>query len=104
MCHICKDKFSVHEKIAAHDFSEQMREFYGLSVKEPKRHRLTKKSLLARIENELGKLQIENNQKHVARLENLILEDIDLETMDEKFKIIMEEYYQDKLKDETNAG
>ena len=57
MCKICKTKFDIHEKIAAHDYYEQMRAFQGLSVKEPKKYRLTKRSLLSRIENELMRLQ-----------------------------------------------
>jgi len=100
MCRVCNDRFNIHEKIAAHDFIEQMREFYGLAVKEPRKRRLTKKSLLSRIENELMRLQIESDKNHVEKLQNLMAQEIDLQLMNEQFNSIMQEYYQLKLREE----
>ena len=102
MCHICKDRFSVQEKIAAHDYVEQMREFYGLQVKEPKKRRLTKKSLLARIEHELSRLQDESVR---VKLQELVVQPLDdLAIVNEKFESVMRDYYREMLKDEANAS
>ena len=97
MCTICSDRFNIHEKIAAHDYYEQICEFYGLVAKEPKKRKLKKKSLLMKIEHQLMKLQIESNQKYLRELQELVTLEVDLTTMNEKFKNIMLNYYQGKL-------
>ena len=100
MCFVCKDRFNIHEKIAAHDYYEQLCEFNNLPIKEPRKRRLTKKSLLMKIENILLKLQKESNQNHVHELQKLVNHESDLKVMNEKFIKIMQDYYQGKL----NAG
>ena len=99
MCKICKNRFDIHEKIAAHDYYEQLRDFQGLTVKEPKKYRLTKRSLLSRIENELMRLQVESNEKHLDELQQLLAQEIDLKLKNEQFQNIMLDYYQLKLRE-----
>jgi hypothetical protein len=102
MCSVCKNNFSVQEKIAAHDYDEQMRAFRGLTLKMPKKPRLTKKSLLMKIENELMKLQAES--KHAAELVKLKAQKIDdLDLINEQFRGIMLSYYEEKLKEELSG-
>ena len=100
MCKICKSRFDIHEKIAAHDYYEQLREFQGLTIKEPKKYRLTKRSLLSRIENELMRLQIESNQQNLdTELRQLLAQEIDLKLKNEQFQNLMIDYYQLKLRE-----
>jgi hypothetical protein len=100
MCKICKTRFDIHEKIAAHDYYEQLCDFYGLTVKEPKKYRLTKRSLLSQIENELMRLQTESNQKQLAELQQLQgQESADLVLKNKQFQTIMQEYYETKLRE-----
>ena len=99
MCKICKDRFNVHEKIAAHDYYEQLQEFNNNAIKVPRKRRITKKSLLSKIENELMKLQVESNEKHLAQLQTLMIQEIDLKTMNEQFKSIMMNYYESRLRE-----
>jgi hypothetical protein len=99
MCKTCKTKFNVQEKIAEHDFLEQMYEFYGLVLPIPKKRKLTKKSLLVRIENGLMQLKKEQNNKYVFELEDLITKQLDIEIMNKSFQAIMSDYYKTKLKE-----
>jgi len=102
MCSVCKNSFSVQEKIAAHDYDEQMRAFRGLTLKMPKKPRLTKKSLLMKIENQLMRLQTES--KHAAELLKLKSQEIDdLNLINQKFRDIMLNYYEEKLKEELSG-
>ena len=98
MCQICKSRFNIHEKMAAHDYWEQLCEFQGLVVKEPKKYRLTKRSLLSRIENELLRLQTESNEKHLDQLRELNIQD-DLVLKNKQFETIMQDYYEMKLRE-----
>jgi len=102
MCKICKTRFNIHEKIAAHDYWEQMQLFYGRAPTEPKKKPkiASKKSLLSRIESELMRLQKDAvSQESWANLKQLASKEIDCAGMQTEFQLIMLDYYQTKLKE-----
>jgi DNA polymerase elongation subunit (family B) len=59
MCRCCKGVSNIHERVANHDFLEQLTEFYGLTPKHLKNRKLknTKKSIFARIEYQIAQLR-----------------------------------------------
>jgi len=61
MCKICNGITSINERIANHNFMEQMRDYYGLGEKPLKdnhnKRKDSRKSVIARIECQLQRLQ-----------------------------------------------
>jgi len=96
MCRSCNGVTNVHDRIANHDFVEQMRDYYGLDSKPIKdRKKTTKKSVLARIEHQLLQLQSRTQEKGYsavhARLSELLIVPYTEEIAD-AFDSIMDDY------------
>lgn len=96
MCRCCKDITNIHERIANHDFMEQMREFYGLEEKHLKgcRGKKSKKSVIARIEHQIAQMMKTEHSAFVERLCKLLEAPFDGATTPTAFESIMEEFYE----------
>lgn len=105
MCRICKDRSDVQERAAAHDFHEQMSEFYGLNVSLPKKTRVTKKSILAKIEYQLSMMGNNpcKNQEFINQLTIIVETKLDnLKEAHSTFKDVMEDYYIQRIREEVS--
>lgn len=99
MCQVCGDKFSVREKIAQHNFAEQMRDFYGVPDKhvKDKTRKNYRKSLINRIEYQIQKLK---DEQGVEQLQSLLQMSVfDLQSIEDRFESIMLDYYKEKLRE-----
>ena len=96
MCRICDCRYSVREKIAAHDFSEQMREYYGYPEKHLKdrSRKNVRKSIINRIEHQLYRIHDSNYTQELRGLLNIVEPITEIQT---KFENIMISYYKEKL-------
>lgn len=94
MCRYCKDITNIHERIANHDFMEQMREFYGLEEKRIKdrRNKNTKKSVIARIEHQIAQMLKAERGDFAERLMELRESSFDASVTPQAFDAIMDEY------------
>lgn len=96
MCRCCKDITNIHERIANHDFMEQMREFYGLEEKHLKdrRHKNIKKSVIAKIEHQIARMIETERTEFAQRLAKLLETPFDDEVTPAAFDSIMQEFNQ----------
>jgi hypothetical protein len=97
MCRICDCRYSVREKIAAHDFVEQMREYYGLPEKYSKdrSRKNERKSIINKIEHQLYRLQ--SDSSYTKELRGLLNAVEPISDIQNKFENIMISYYKEKL-------
>ena len=105
MCKICSERFNIHEKGAAHDFHEQMADYYGISVHGFKKKRLTKKSLMSKIEHEIETLSKdeEENVFFIAHLQALQEQPIeDVKEYSKNLEDILDCYYMFKMQGEID--
>lgn len=109
MCKVCNGHFAIRERTAAHDFMEQMREFYGLPISNFKvsRFKNEKKAIVNKIEHTLYRIQDDNSATEYAmKLRDLLNASINIDNIKEQFSIIMTKYYLEKLtpKDRLNVS
>ncbi len=101
MCRTCDGRFSVRERLANHDFLEQLKEYNGISPKYIKNraNKNLKKSLINKIEHRLQRLQVESELKYSPQLQSLLqdLHNNDMNAIQIQFEQIMISYYKDKL-------
>ena len=99
MCQVCSDKSSVRERVAQHNFIEQMCDFYGVPEKHVKdrTRKNYRKSLINRIEYQIQKLK---NEQNVEQLQGLLQMSVfDLHSIEDRFESIMLDYYKEKLRE-----
>jgi hypothetical protein len=101
MCRTCNGRFSVRERLANHDFIEQLKEFQGIPTKYKKNraNKNLKKSLVNKIEERLYRLQVEREFKYSPQLRSLLqdLSNNDMQAIQKQFEEIMISYYKEKL-------
>jgi hypothetical protein len=98
VCKICADRFNIHERVANHNFWEQIEEFYGMEPKYIKKRtsKNYRKSILNQIEYQLYRLQLTNDIEHYQKLRTLLVID-DINELQQKFNDLMIDYYLGKL-------
>lgn len=105
MCNVCKGLQNIHERGAAHDFHEQMAEFYGISINEPKKKRLTKKSIIDKVKYQL-EVMAENEEKNalfITKLNEILSSEIkNVKESHKHFQSVMQDYYIDRINEEMN--
>gem|GEM_PF-4160807 len=82
-----------------------MAEFYGITINEPKKKRLTKKSIVAKIKYQLEFMSKEENKNivFINKLNKILSSEIkSVKESNKHFKDVMQDYYIDRINEEMN--